>query len=449
VTFEREVGESRWFAAGGDCIDVVHRGCFNGGQCVAPDTCLCPPGWEGHDCSLPVCSQSASEITVSTTTSTRWGGDQFLPPTLVRINDTNTGADDGTSPPPALPGDKFVQFRQCPNGGNCTHPDTCTCEKGWAGSDCSIPICAQECFNGGFCSAPDTCTCVTRAGAFEDNRGQPYFRKSDGNPQETGWTGFDCSVPICTQAERFVLNDDEGTVRLAAGVVNDGRNFQGGCSPATEYTPLNRTRSSESLCGREIWYQGSYDESWANDEDASFRSDGRFRRVNHPNFVQIDAQTWVDGPKFDGEGIYSCFNDGACTAPETCNCTDGWEGYDCNSPVCRYTDFYGNIRGCQNSGICAGPNDCQCIQHESLLPRAHPEVRPATTGWTGQDCSIAICAQGYYDPECTDVPPGPGGVSSGGQGCYRCSNGGNCTAPDVCTCPPDWTGFDCRTPVCT
>lgn len=36
----------------------------------------------------------------------------------------------------------------------------------------------------------------------------------------------------------------------------------------------------------------------------------------------------------------------------------------------------------------------------------------------------------------------------GGEGCYRCANGGNCTAPDVCTCAPGWTGYDCKTPVC-
>ena len=40
-------------------------------------------------------------------------------------------------------------------------------------------------------------------------------------------------------------------------------------------------------------------------------------------------------------------------------------------------------------------------------------------------------------------------MSSGGEGCYRCPNGGNCTAPDYCTCPPEWTGYDCKTPVCT
>jgi hypothetical protein len=34
-------------------------------------------------------------------------------------------------------------------------------------------------------------------------------------------------------------------------------------------------------------------------------------------------------------------------------------------------------------------------------------------------------------------------------GCFRCHNGGYCVAPDVCACPPQWTGYDCRTPVCT
>ena len=30
----------------------------------------------------------------------------------------------------------------------------------------------------------------------------------------------------------------------------------------------------------------------------------------------------------------------------------------------------------------------------------------------------------------------------------RCSNGGNCTAPDVCTCLSGWSGYDCKTPTC-
>merc|ERR1711865_785534 len=27
-------------------------------------------------------------------------------------------------------------------------------------------------------------------------------------------------------------------------------------------------------------------------------------------------------------------------------------------------------------------------------------------------------------------------------------NGGICTAPDICTCPPNWRGYDCNEPTC-
>lgn len=54
--------------------------------------------------------------------------------------------------------EKTVQYRECPNRGNCTLPDTCTCEKGWEGEDCTVPICAQECLNGGSRSRGLLCT---------------------------------------------------------------------------------------------------------------------------------------------------------------------------------------------------------------------------------------------------------------------------------------------------
>lgn len=31
--------------------------CANGGNCTAPDTCVCAPGWVGYDCRTPVCQQ--------------------------------------------------------------------------------------------------------------------------------------------------------------------------------------------------------------------------------------------------------------------------------------------------------------------------------------------------------------------------------------------------------
>jgi hypothetical protein len=209
-----------------------------------------------------------------------------------------------------------------------------------------------------------------------------------------------------------------------------------------------------------------------------------------------------------GEGIYACYNEGSCIYPDRCTCPDGWTGFDCQTPLCRHkqTDpWLGKnlISSCLNGGLCVNKDNCTCIQTRSVLHLTYPDVtqedssaspgsrrvplvnvpeyvvvdtdlatrescegsggswdllnqecnvwrqEPAFlevpigyTGWTGSDCSIAICAQGFFDPDCTGIAPA-------GQGCYRCNNGGNCTAPDHCTCAEGWTGYDCMTPVCT
>ena len=94
--------------------------------------------------------------------------------------------------------------------------------------------------------------------------------------------------------------------------------------------------------------------------------------------------------------------------------------------------------GCQNGGICIAKDECQCIQQVSILSK----VERGLTGWTGTDCSMPICIQGFFDPTC-NVSAAPGN-----EGCYRCANGGICVSPDVCQCADGWSGYDCRTPVC-
>ncbi len=57
--------------------------------------------------------------------------------------------------------------------------------------------------------APDVCKCFQFPTELRDGRldsGRPLFRKPNGDPLDTGWTGFDCSVPICVQGERFIPN---------------------------------------------------------------------------------------------------------------------------------------------------------------------------------------------------------------------------------------------------
>lgn len=64
-------------------------------------------------------------------------------------------------------------------------------------------LCAQECRNG-YCSAPDNCTCIIWPSEFIDNRGRPVYQKPNGDAQDTGWTGFDCSTRDCSIASNFL-----------------------------------------------------------------------------------------------------------------------------------------------------------------------------------------------------------------------------------------------------
>jgi hypothetical protein len=320
----------RWWTAdpSSTCIDEVVGGCFNNGTCTAPDTCLCAPGWTGSNCKTPMCDQT------------------------------------------------------CHNHGLCTIPNTCTCMKGWTGHDCTTPLCAQECRNNGTCVAPDTCVCHTYASSWFDNQRvpEPLFRQQNGNPRMTGWTGFDCNTPICTQGEFILVDNSSATCEsgsvcggghgfllhpYAQGetltnnvygyatrpmsvppylflnssgmnfrgdsdgqiVRNDGRSWQSGCAKeGTNYSFTNSTGtrvSNQYLCNVEVWEQGDF-------------TVGRYSRVNDDYFrftnrTENENAGWIKIPDVAGEGIFICANKGSCISPDVCTCVDGWTGFDCRT----------------------------------------------------------------------------------------------------------------------
>jgi Right handed beta helix region len=64
---------------------------------------------------------------------------------------------------------------QCSQHGSCILPDTCRCEYGWKGTDCSQVSCSnvENCNDHGVCVGPNICGC------------------------DDGWTSVDCSTPTC------------------------------------------------------------------------------------------------------------------------------------------------------------------------------------------------------------------------------------------------------------
>lgn len=323
----------------------------------------------------------------------------------------------------------------------------------------------------------------------------PQFQKANGDPQMTGYTGYDCNTPICVQAEKFRLHANQSVSNPEVNVRSDqtgcgwdvldtgccyGANdaytcfrcdqlivsehnatcaqgalkewtfsdesnvpvsFRFGgdilmCGPTFDSKVMNISSreaivtSKRFLCNVWQWEQGDFVDDAGLSDEPGVGSDfglkpGRHIRVNFNNYYQSGrSRKWNKGPEIQGEGVYECWNEGSCIAPDTCSCKDGYGGFDCATPMCRHTQNSGEIVGCIN-GVCVAKDKCQCYQQESLLWKVHPKAGRGLTGWTGADCSKPICMQGYYDDVCNSS------VRSENEGCFRCANGGTCVGPDM------------------
>lgn len=122
------------------CLPVCANGCGIGGECVAPETCQCKPGFEKSVKGL--CEYYCEGGCI--------GGDCIGPnqcqcrPGFSKIGDSCQAS--------------------CPRGcrnGICAGPNKCECQSGWtldpSGTAC-FGHCDPPCLNGE-CSAPGTCTC--------------------------------------------------------------------------------------------------------------------------------------------------------------------------------------------------------------------------------------------------------------------------------------------------
>ena len=466
---------------------ICAQECQNKGVCVAPDVCQCKQfpstfrdnrenggrpqfqkvdgspmdsGWTGYDCSIPICVQAQRD-----------DGSGFL---------LNTRNENGYTEMGGHGGDDLLTCTALVNGVEVVQPRCPQFDRKVTGNNGRSfqSGCGYDPLDTGCCMEPSpnpdnmiTCLYCPREAIKMDNNTLfcTITSDCDSDPKVGCIQEQKSAVDSFTQAD-YDFIDESGNFKYC-GKYHSPRRYPKSDAPqldigsAVYFVPVNPSRrylyssynqrsnftSNRFLCNVDFWYQGDYN------DDAGLGSAegvgsihgltyGRHIRVNDPNLFSNNSATQeitVAGPKLAGEGLYSCFNGGSCLGPDLCSCKDGYAGFDCNEPLCRHLRMDGSVSACMNSGICENRDKCDCVKSESVLWTVHKQAPRGLTGWSGSDCSIPMCTQGHFDPFCTDLPQAPAG-----QGCYRCANSGNCTAPDICTCAPGWTGFDCKTPVC-
>ncbi|CAM9219332.1 unnamed protein product, partial [Choristocarpus tenellus] len=397
--------------------------CENNGTCVGSDKCACSGGWVGHDCSLPTCSDGlcgSREICVGPEECAcipGYSGSDCNQPQCVQEcqNEGSCWAPDTCScstgwfgPNCTVP----VCAQTCGNGGNCTSPGSCSCPAWWSGGDCRTPVCRQECLNGGMCVAPDTCSCP---------------------PQ---WSGHDCAMPVCTQG--FFLpgfNDSGGTSdthplhwqQFVPCDIDVWCNSTNGFHCSQPYWSSEATaiawESSRNITGfseepnRCMMLELSENVISPFTYLIADNSSTRFARYSplHPyEWIAYPSHPWsayndtVEGRTLPWEwaydrqvalaeyhnvteGRYVCANGGNCTSPGVCQCSKGWAGFDCRTPICTQV-----IHSCKKEkGLVERDLDQRC----SFAPLSLPPLLSH---------KHKLDPQGYYEKDQVDFVAGFG-----------------------------------------
>uniref|UniRef100_A0A8B9LST8 Wnt inhibitory factor 1 n=1 Tax=Astyanax mexicanus TaxID=7994 RepID=A0A8B9LST8_ASTMX len=120
--------------------------CQNGGLCMSPGVCICPPGYFGAGCEKGMVDFYPTHSNCSTTCLN--GGTCFHPGKCIC--------------PAAFEGSRceISKCRQpCRNGGKCMGRNKCKCSKGYHGDLCSKAVCEPSCGAHGTCIEPNRCHC--------------------------------------------------------------------------------------------------------------------------------------------------------------------------------------------------------------------------------------------------------------------------------------------------
>ncbi|XP_064596976.1 fibrillin-1-like [Liolophura sinensis] len=442
------------------CFGMYPGECPNGGECVNPDMCRCPEGY------IPPRCEDTNECLVDN------GG--------CEKECVNTKGSfycscwEGYGMNPAADICEPICFHSqpgtCNGGGKCTAPDTCTCTDGYGGDECKA-VCnfglPGVCPNDGICSAPNVCECKE---GYQAELCQDIDECADG----AGGCSSGC---INLPGQYYCEGSQPGYGRLPGQEVETP--ICHGALPGK--CPSGGTCAAPDVCSCASGYDGpeckDVDECTsgaANCQRGCTNLIGSYYCQGVPGYGKAPGDT-VFKPLCINNLPGLCANGGTCVSPGICTCAQGFLPPDCIEkenacaachsttcfnfvgPVgCRCTDNFEQV----TEGMCANRRSCSCAIKTDCVS---PTLCSCAPGYEGVDCTdIDECQTNNGDcpTGCVNIPgsyycqaerPGYGmlpGQNESKPVCFKtapgfCPNGGECTEPDVCTCPKGYQVPDC------
>ncbi|ROL53778.1 Tenascin [Anabarilius grahami] len=389
--------------------------------------CICDPGWNGPNCTIPDCPGDCSDQGRCVNGKCQCfegftGEDCSLKTCLVDCGENGRCVDGVCVCNEGFSGEDCMEsdcLNNCLGRGRCVDSE-CVCVEPWTGFDCSELICPNDCYDRGRCDN-GTCYC------------------------DKGFTGEDCGALVC-------LNDCSGRGFCIDGrcICNAGYSGED-CSSLTCPNDCNeRGRCFNGVCICDMGFHG---------EDC-----GKLSCPNNCNNRGrcIDGHCECD-VGFQGHDCSelrcpnNCNNRGRCVNGQ-CVCEEGFSGEDCSIKTCP-SDCYGRGQCVDGKCVCFADftgEDCSelsCPNNCLNRGRCFAGQCVCDEGFTGEDCGQkkcpndclsrgrcvegrCVCQEGFEGQDCS-VPTCPGNCNNRG----RCVNG-------KCVCDEGFVGDACRERSC-
>lgn len=269
----------------------------------------------------------------------------------------------------------------CSGHGQCVQSNTkeqmCSCEDGWGGpkGDCAVRICPYNCQGHGYCDETGTCLC------------------------DSGYTGTDCSVPLC--------GDKQGCNDKGVCDVNDTftcKCYDGYTGPHCEKVVCPRTPlgmcNGHGIC------------------DPEYKA-GCICNSSGGNGTQWAGAACNVIVCPIGNNGKQCNSHGTCLEG-ICACDKGYTGSSCSGGLGDLKE--GDCLKGSNGKPCSGNGKC-----DSEVGKCKCD-----SGFKGLDCSVVTCPTNART-----------NMKCGGPGVGTCNE-----VTATCTCESGWVGTDCSGTAC-